>query len=56
MKKPSKNKFLASSWEGPFIFVEYLNVNGYMDQDEGNKINVVKGEEEQLWDMLRRNL
>ncbi len=29
MKKPSNNKFITSSWEGPFIFVEYLNANGY---------------------------
>jgi hypothetical protein len=56
MKKPRKKKFLASNWEGPFIFVEYLNENGYMDHDEGNHINVVKGEEKQLWDMPRINL
>ncbi len=43
MKKPSKKKFLASNWEGPFIFVQYLNENGYMDHDEGSEINVVKG-------------
>jgi hypothetical protein len=56
MKKPSKKKILASNWEGPFIFVEYLNENGYMDQDERSEMNVVKGKEEQLWDRPRRNM
>jgi hypothetical protein len=44
MKKPRKKKSLASSWEGPFFFVKYLNGNGFMDQDEGGIICVIKGE------------
>jgi hypothetical protein len=28
MKKPSKNKSLASRWEEPFMFVKYLDGNG----------------------------
>ncbi len=37
MEKLGKKKSLASSWEGPFLFVKYLNGNGFMDQDEGGK-------------------
>ncbi len=50
MKKINKNKSLASSWESPFIFVRYLNGRGFLQQDEGGKIYVDKGEDEKLWD------
>jgi hypothetical protein len=30
MKKLNKNKSLASSWEGPFIFVRYLDGHGFL--------------------------
>jgi hypothetical protein len=29
--KPKKKKTLASSWEGPFLFVKSLIGNGFMD-------------------------
>ncbi len=29
MKKPRKKKSLASSWEGPFLFMKYLNNKGF---------------------------
>jgi hypothetical protein len=29
MKKPRKKKSLASSWEGPFLFMKYLDNNGF---------------------------
>jgi hypothetical protein len=37
MEKLGKKKSLASSWEGPFLFVKYFDGNGFMDQDEGGK-------------------
>jgi hypothetical protein len=44
MKKLGKKKSLASSWEEPFLFVKYLDENGFMDQDEGGRICVIKKE------------
>jgi hypothetical protein len=29
MKKPRKKKSLASSWEGPFLFMKYLDNKGF---------------------------
>lgn len=43
MKKPRKKKSWAFSWEGPFLFVKYLNGNEYIEHDEGGRIYVVKG-------------
>jgi len=43
MKTIGKKKSLASSWEGPFLFVNYLDENGFMDHDEGGRICVIKG-------------
>jgi hypothetical protein len=48
MKKPGKKKSLVSSWERPFLFMNYLDGNGFMEQNERRKICVVKGKEEQL--------
>jgi hypothetical protein len=56
MKKPGKKKSLASNWEGPFFFVKYLDGNGFPDQDEGGRIYVIKGKEEQMWERPRRHL
>jgi hypothetical protein len=50
MKKLSKNKSLASSWEGPFIFVRYLDGHGFLQHDERGRIYVVKREDEKLWE------
>lgn len=46
MKKPRKKKFLASTWEGSFLFVNYLDKNGFMDHDERSRIYVIKGKDE----------
>ncbi len=43
MKTLRKKKSMASSWEGPFLFVNYLDENGFMDHDEGGRICVIKG-------------
>jgi hypothetical protein len=49
-KKLGKKKSLVFNWEGPFLFVKYLDGSGYIDHDEGGRICVIKGKEEQLWD------
>ncbi len=51
MKKLGK-KSLASNWEGPFLFMKYLNNNGFQEQDEGGRICVIKGKDEKIWDKL----
>jgi hypothetical protein len=48
MKKLGKKSSLVSSWERPFLFVNYLDGNGFMEQDEKGRICVVKGKEEKL--------
>jgi hypothetical protein len=56
MKKPRKKKSLVSSQEEPFLFLNYLDGNGFMEQDEGGKMCVVKGKGEQLWDRPPQDL
>ncbi len=56
MKKPRKKKSLASSWEGPFLFMKYLDNKGFQEQDEGGRICVLKGKDEKLWGRPRRDL
>jgi len=50
MNKLGKKKSLVFSWEGPFLFLNYLDGNEFMEQDEGKIMWVVKSREEQLWD------
>jgi hypothetical protein len=50
MKKLGKKKLLASSWEGPFMFVRYLDGHGFLEQDDGKIVCVVKGKDDKLWD------
>jgi hypothetical protein len=45
MNKPGKKKSLVSSWEGPFLFLNYLDGNGFMEQDEKGRMCFVKGKE-----------
>ncbi len=56
MKKLRKNKSLASSQEGPFLIVRYLDGNGFVEQDEGKRIHVNKGKNDQLWDKTHKDL
>lgn len=43
MKKHMTNNSLASSWEGFFLFVKYLDGNqGYVEHDESERICVIK--------------
>jgi hypothetical protein len=43
MKKLGKKKSVVSTSEGPFLFLIYLDGDGFIEQDEGGKICVVKG-------------
>jgi hypothetical protein len=56
MKKPGKKKLIASGWEGPYLFIRYLDGHGFLDQDEGGKICVVKGKNEKMWDRFQCDL
>jgi hypothetical protein len=49
-------KSLASSWEGPFLFMKYLDNNGFQEWDEGGRICVLKGKDEKLRDKHKRDL
>ncbi len=55
MKKPKMKKSLTSNWEIPFLFMKYVDNNGFQEQDEGGKIFVIKGKDEKIWDRLRRD-
>jgi hypothetical protein len=50
MKKPREKKSLVFSWEGLFLFLNYLDGNGFMEQDKRGRMCIVKSKEEQLWD------
>ncbi len=56
MKKLGKKKSMVSSWEGPFLFLKYLDGDGFIEQDEKGKMCVVKGKTKQLWDRPQRDL
>jgi hypothetical protein len=43
MIKLGKKKSLIFGWEGPFLFVNYLDEKGFLEQDEGGHICVIKG-------------
>jgi len=46
MKKPRKKRLLISNWEKLFPFMKYLDGNGFLEQDEGGWICVIKGKDE----------
>jgi hypothetical protein len=50
-----KKKLLAFSWERPFLFVNYLDKNEFLDHDEGGRICVIKGKDDQFWDRPGRD-
>ncbi len=56
MKKLGKKKSAVFSWEGPFLFLIYLDGDGFIEQDEVGEMCVVKGKTEQLWDKPRQDL
>jgi hypothetical protein len=42
MEKLGKKKSLVSTWEGPFLFLNYFDDNGFMGQDEGVECVLLK--------------
>jgi len=56
MKEPKKKKSLASSWEGLFLFMKYLDNNEFLEQDKGGKIYALKRKDEKLLDIPKRDL
>jgi hypothetical protein len=46
MRKPRKKILLISSWEWLFLFMKYLDGNGFLEQDEGGWICAIKGKNE----------
>lgn len=56
MKKLGKKMSMVSNCERPFLFVKYLDGNGFLEQDEGGRICVIKGKDDKLWDKLRKDL
>lgn len=56
MKKQKKQKFLTSSWEGPYLFVGYSNENRNVEFDEGNKLCIVKDSNEHQWERSWREM
>jgi hypothetical protein len=47
VKKSKKKKSLIFSWEGPFLFIKYLDGNKFLEQDEGGQICVINEKDEQ---------
>jgi hypothetical protein len=47
MKKLSKKKVLTRSWEGPYLFVGYVDEQGGLEQDHGKIKCIIKGKDEQ---------
>ncbi len=38
------------------MFVRHINGHGFLEQDEGRRVCVVKGKNEKLWDSLQQDL
>jgi hypothetical protein len=47
MKKPSKKKHLIGSWEGPCLFVGYVDEQVGVEQDDGKRKCIIKSKDEQ---------
>ncbi len=43
MKKLGKKKALTGSWEGPYLFVGYVDEQGGLEQDDGRRKCIIKG-------------
>ncbi len=56
MKMPSKKKALMGSWEGPYLFVGYVNEQVGMEHDDGKIKCIIRGEDEQQWERPKRDL
>jgi hypothetical protein len=51
-----EKKSLTFSWEGPFLFMKYLDGNEFQEHDEGGRIFFIKRKDKKLWDTHRRDL
>jgi hypothetical protein len=49
-------RFLINNREGPYMFVDYKDENGYQVLDHGSRICIVKDLDEQHWERARRDL
>ncbi len=56
MNKLGKKKTLIRSWEGPYLFIIYVDEQGGLEQDDGRKKCIIKGKDEQQWECPRRDL
>jgi len=43
-----KKKSLTSSWEGPLLFMKYLDGNEFLEHDERARIFVIKRKDKKL--------
>ncbi len=51
-----KKMSLVFRWEEPLLFLNYLDDNEFMEQDERGRMCIVKGKEEQFWDISHQDL
>ncbi len=56
MKRPSKKRALAASWEGPYQFVGHVDGKGNYDFEEGCRLCIVQDADGRQWEKSRRNL
>jgi hypothetical protein len=56
MRKLGKKKNLASSWEGPYVFVTYKDGKGSQEQDECGRTCIIKDLDEKHSERARRDL
>jgi hypothetical protein len=56
MKKPGRKKALATSWEGPYLFVAHADGIGNLDFEEGSCICIIRNADGNQWERPRRDL
>ncbi len=47
MKKLGKKKLFTNSWEGPYLFVGYVDEQENVGHDDGRRKCIIKGKDEQ---------
>jgi hypothetical protein len=45
MKKPSKKKLLVGNWEGPYLFINYVDEKENVEHDEGVSKCIIRSKE-----------
>ncbi len=56
MKKPSKKRALAASWEGPYQFMGHVDGKGNYDFEEGCRLCIIQDVDGRQWERSRRDL